>query len=173
MYLDPDKPNGDIAEMRKEVLEWLDNGDTGVSSKGFAMAAVGVRKKYVEYPRDPGDFQRCSKMIEACPSINNLEMVKDIDPSLAPFIDNWNVMVDFRKNAMERKQTKMPEMYEYIKSLERHVYFLRGKILYSCTYWDIADFTERTGLEVTLDNLHTVADKASASFQRKRFSKFS
>ena len=171
MYLDPNKPNGALTEMRAEVLEWLDNGDTGVSSKGFAMAAVGVRREHLDFPSDPSDFNRCAKMIEACPSIKNLEVVKEIEPSLAPFIDNWNVMADFRKKAMAEKKTNNPELHDYINNLARHVYFLRGKILYNCLYWNIADFTERTGIEVTLANLDTAANEALSGYQARQAEK--
>lgn len=55
-----------------ELANWLGSGDTGVSSKAIAIAAVGGEKPQRwgwGYPHDPSDFGRCARLLKKHPEI--------------------------------------------------------------------------------------------------------
>lgn len=61
--------------VQKRLLQWLLNGETGMSSKEIVRAyhdlpprwhLYGARR---DYPLDPADFRRCLLLLEAVPEI--------------------------------------------------------------------------------------------------------
>jgi hypothetical protein len=154
--LDPKKPNGDIGKVREEVLNWFVNGDTGSSSKVLAAAAAGIEVNDGVYvPRDPSDFIRCLDMLKACPSINNLESAKDMYPSLAPYVDNWNEMVEILESDTESSsKVTRSDLYAVIKRRMTESFFLQDRILSGMLYMSISEFEKEHGVKVTLENVH-------------------
>lgn len=52
----------------ERILNWLANSDnTGESSKSLAFAALGVKQRYISYPHDPSDLNRCLVLMETAP----------------------------------------------------------------------------------------------------------
>lgn len=56
-------------DAQKRTLEWLANGDTGLSSMTIAFHALDVDFNNACEPLDPSDFYRCKQLIEAVPEI--------------------------------------------------------------------------------------------------------
>lgn len=57
---------------QQQVIDWLANGEVGVSSKCMAMwLAFGTRTRdaFVGYPHDPDDLDRCLKLLQAAPGL--------------------------------------------------------------------------------------------------------
>jgi len=53
-----------------EIIKWLANGETGMSSKAMAFTALGVKyKNACYYPYDPADLNRCLLLLEAAPIV--------------------------------------------------------------------------------------------------------
>lgn len=80
--------------MEKEILNWLSNGETGLSSKAMAFTAIGVECRKA-YPSDPSDFNRCLKLVNEIPEIEkHFKKIADLSPAWASIIENWNLIKD-------------------------------------------------------------------------------
>ena len=80
--------------MSEKILDWLANGEIGISSKCIAMTMLGVEitKPFERgYPLDPDDLHRCLSLIEWAPEIRpRLGEMRKIHPVWAALIDSWD-----------------------------------------------------------------------------------
>ena len=74
--------------MKTKILEWLANGETGISSKCMAFAALGIRAEYQYAPSDPSDFNRCLLLVERVPEI------KKKFSEIAKISNEWNAVIE-------------------------------------------------------------------------------
>ncbi len=77
----------------RSVLEWLANGQTGMSSEAMAFTAVGVeRESYPTWPpSDPADFNRCMLMLERLPFVrDHFGAIASLSPEWRGVIKNWD-----------------------------------------------------------------------------------
>ena len=79
--------------MEKKIIEWLVNGDTGISSELMAATACGIdRKKWgPRTPSDPSDFNRCLKLLKAVPEVkNHMPEIANLSETWAALIERWD-----------------------------------------------------------------------------------
>jgi hypothetical protein len=150
-------PNDSLIQIQMDVLKWLANGRVGNSSKTIACAMAEIDANIQTVPSDPSDFIRCMKMLEACPSIKNLDNVKEKIPSYAPFIDNWDEMVSLLEADHKIDDTRAPTLYAFMHTREAEHIFLEGRILNGTSYIEVADFETYYDVTVTIDNIHDLA----------------
>lgn len=98
--------------------EWIVSGDTGVSSKTMWTAVNGVETHYrADKPHDPSDLGRCVRYVENTGVTNKqLQKVKNMYPWWAPYIEEWDTLVDLFKQESSKGRS-CPETYEYLKIL--------------------------------------------------------
>tara|TARA_R110001583_G_scaffold174017_3_gene328232 strand:- start:3839 stop:4369 length:531 start_codon:yes stop_codon:yes gene_type:complete len=164
----PCAENGDINSIREEVLIWLDSGDVGQSSKAIAMHMAGIDAKSTCTPKDPSDFRRCLDMLKACPSIRNISSVVDKVPHYAPYIREWNTMIDLYQSDVAEFGKKAPNLYRFMKRLFTESLFIKGRVLFNCFYMDSNDFEKTTGIKPTLDNLFELNDLGTKAMKKKK-----
>ena len=82
--------------MEKKILEWFATGNTGVSSKAMAFAAVGITNKQSfgnSTPSDPSDFNRCLKLVEQVPEIkHHFDKIAKLSDKWAVLISKWEII---------------------------------------------------------------------------------
>lgn len=77
--------------IERKVLEWLANGETGVSSETMAMAACGIKRGWSSHPYDPADFNRCLMLIKAVPEIKyHMDKIAKISATWGKLVDHWD-----------------------------------------------------------------------------------
>lgn len=78
-------------ERRQRIIEWLANGETGLSSEAIALAALGAVKTQhgrVPYPHDPADLLRCVRLEQIVPGV-----LDDAAPLLTEHSMVWRELV--------------------------------------------------------------------------------
>lgn len=74
-----------------KIIEWLANGDTGLSSETMAFMALGVKKNHSHHPHDTSDLNRCLLLLEAEPMVRlSFPKLRELSPQWAALIDNWD-----------------------------------------------------------------------------------
>lgn len=53
------------------LTAWLASDDTGLSSRFMASKLTGMFEAKYAYPRDPADFGRCLRLVEAVPELES------------------------------------------------------------------------------------------------------
>lgn len=117
--------------MKTKILNWLANGDTGLSSKAIAFHLSGIRIKNrydrKSHPADPADFKRCLALIEYIPELGGIKMACcTLSPEWDAVMCNWQELE--RMLAVEIGWTKelawkhdyskpAPKTYKRMKSL--------------------------------------------------------
>lgn len=77
-------------EVKKEWLEWLAGGDTGISSKTMLEAITGIPTDRFDIPYDIADIGRCVRMLRQFPDLRpQIEKVMIKHKEWMPFIDCW------------------------------------------------------------------------------------
>jgi len=81
-----------MTEMQMEVLNWLANGRTGISSETLAFwTAFGIKKDHRSHPHDPSDFNRCLQLLVAVPALREyLPRMKEMSPEWSRLVDRWD-----------------------------------------------------------------------------------
>jgi hypothetical protein len=97
--------------MKQKVIEWLFNGEVGISSKTIAASVLRVDFRNADIPYDKADFSRCYKLVKfADIPISELEILAENYPKWKPLIENWNELIFRYDNNMI--------FYEYLKTLK-------------------------------------------------------
>lgn len=80
-----------MLEAQNAVLNWLANGETGISSETLAFWVMfNVKKAGGSHPRDPADFNRCLKLLDAAPALRqHLHKMSIVSPEWARLVFNW------------------------------------------------------------------------------------
>jgi len=105
----------------QNVLEWLANGETGMSSETMAFMAIGVVKRDHYFPHDPSDFNRCLLLLEAAPIVReSFPKIRELSPKWAAIIDHWDELERLFLDEAGRdwsKAQKAPKTYERMLQL--------------------------------------------------------
>lgn len=105
----------------QKAMWWINNGETGMSSKTMWNCFMGNKQFPVNHPYDPDDFKRCYKLLEAVPEWKNqMHRLKSLSPEWSALVDNWDKLTDmFEKNVREEwKNYKQIGMYEFMNTLK-------------------------------------------------------
>jgi hypothetical protein len=81
--------------VQSRVLEWLANGEVGVSSKCMAMwLQFGKRvtgSAFGSHPHDPDDLNRCLKLLRCAPELRySIKKMADISAEWAALVARWD-----------------------------------------------------------------------------------
>ena len=78
-------------EEHTAILEWIEGGKTGTSSKAIAGQLTGVLLHDNSYPLDSGDFGRCVGLLNAVPSLRaRLGDMNSLNAYWAAITPRWN-----------------------------------------------------------------------------------
>jgi len=76
------------------VIDWLADGEIGVSSKCMAMwLAFGKRTRdaFGGYPHDPDDMDRCLKLLHRAPGLRErLPKMAELNKTWAAMVARWD-----------------------------------------------------------------------------------
>jgi len=98
--------------MKEKVIEWLFNGEVGISSKTISASILGVKYNDADIPYDRDDFSRCYKLIKfADIPMSELEILAKNYPAWNPIVKKWDELVYLYENNLP--------FYEYLKSLKK------------------------------------------------------
>lgn len=105
-----------------EIIKWLANGKTGISSKAMAFTALGVKYKDARYyPYDPADFNRCLLLLEVAPIVReSFPKIRELSPEWAAIIDHWDELERLFLDEVGRdwsKAQRAPKTYERMLQL--------------------------------------------------------
>lgn len=102
-------------QMQKQIIKWLANGETGLSSKTMAFViGFGVVPKRVSYPHDPSDLRRCMQLLDIAPEMClYLDKMSEIHPVWAEIVNNWEELESVYHAEISQKQ--MPKTYELLQ----------------------------------------------------------
>lgn len=113
-YQEP-KPDSFMSEKHRAIW-WMENGETGASSKAMWRCFMGERSFDVSHPHDPDDFSRCHKLLQTVPEWKSkIHKLQSLSPQWALLVFNWDELTRYY---MEIQQTKKANgMYEFMKHL--------------------------------------------------------
>lgn len=115
----------------EEILEWVTNGNIGVSSNTLLYATTGksVYGNSRDIPYDVSDFIRC---VELCNTVRrvkeNLSAVTKDFPKWIPIIRDWDILVNLLNQGSEK-------CYEHLRSLRDECYECDGYTKVSDEHW--------------------------------------
>ncbi|MBC3211411.1 hypothetical protein [Serratia fonticola] len=96
------------------IAAWLASDDTGLSSKFMASVLTGEFKAENHYPRDPADFGRCLRLVNAVPGL--AEKIGDTSQHGKHWVvvaENWGEWVEvYRSKDFTRLHRLMRACYE-------------------------------------------------------------
>lgn len=80
-----------MTDTQMEVIKWLANGRTGISSKTMAFwLAFVIKPEDCGHPHDPADLDRCLRLLAAAPGLRaDLPSMRGISPHWSALIDRW------------------------------------------------------------------------------------
>lgn len=77
---------------QQKTIDWLANGETGISSKTMAFwLAFDVKMSDASHPLDPTDFDRCLRLLDAVPEMRpHLPRMAKVSPQWARLVKHWD-----------------------------------------------------------------------------------
>lgn len=106
-------------QLPEGLVKWLASGRRGVSSNTMVQVMTGIKAltdNYKSHPRDPSDFNRCHKLLEAVPALRfKLHLMKDESKAWSNLVDNWDKLTEMLLE--ERPTSARPEMFELMEKL--------------------------------------------------------
>lgn len=110
---------------QRKVIRWLANGEVGLSSKQLAMwTAFGERTDRgfgIDYPKDPDDFDRCLKFLEAVPEARvELYRMAELSPVWKALVEHWDEIEKCQLDEIGLNWTKArsaPKTYALMQSI--------------------------------------------------------
>lgn len=106
-------------ESKAKLIEWLLNGNTGISSKSMAAVAVGTKLGDgwgFDAPHDPSDFSRCYKLVQRVPEIRRFfPQIGRRIPKFKGILDNWDNLCRIHDRDIDSGGSS--ELYILIKTL--------------------------------------------------------
>jgi hypothetical protein len=109
------------SSLDEKVLDWLINGETGVSSKTMAEVMTGrpcLKGWHRDHPYDPDDFSRCYKLLKMIPELKALlPKMRSVSEAWSNLVDNWDKLTEmYEQNTQENwKNYKKIGMYELMQ----------------------------------------------------------
>jgi hypothetical protein len=97
----------------ESFIQWLANGERGLSSNAIATKLSGIDCMLYEprgwetllYPSDHDDFKRCMKLLDQVPEFRErLYEMKDVSEVWSRLVDNWD---EFEKLYCQLPPTKV------------------------------------------------------------------
>lgn len=105
-------------------VEWLANGRRGSSSNAIATQLSGVDccsrySSVKDYPHDPADFLRCSKLLLAVPEFKErLHEMSVVSPVWAALVNKWAAVDASLATEMDtRTDGRAPRTYKMMKDV--------------------------------------------------------
>ena len=109
------------------LLNWLANGERGVSSNTMVtiLAGVDALGTWSQYhPLDPDDFRRCCLLLKAVPILRlKLEKMRGVSDEWATLVDHWEELETMLAEECgswpvpRYAYNGAPKVYDYMKSL--------------------------------------------------------
>ncbi|TNV22107.1 hypothetical protein FH968_04320 [Buttiauxella sp. B2] len=101
-----------VASRGMGLTAWLASDDTGLSSKFMAsVLSYGHFTAPNNYPRDPDDFGRCMRLVQAVPEFKGLiHLLVDHGPEWEAVANNWERWVELYSSGDGR------ELYKEMKA---------------------------------------------------------
>jgi hypothetical protein len=113
------EPGEYIPPVPKDVREWRDGRDTGVSSQTIYSVFMGVgNPDRACWPWDPSDFGRCYRLLKIAPDWRkNLHRVAESYPHTAwvPLIREWAELEKLYEEELPKGTA--PKLYQRMKEL--------------------------------------------------------
>lgn len=111
--------------MEREILNWMANGDTGVSSRAMAFCAVDICNDRSTFgssaPSDPDDFNRCLKLVIEIPEIKeHFGKISELNAGWSLIIPRWD---EVEKSFLDEvgidwcKSSSGPKTYKLMKDI--------------------------------------------------------
>jgi len=101
-------------DVKEKAMWWIENGETGSSSKTMWNCLIGNKDFAINHPYDPDDFSRCYKLLETVPEWKTeLHKLKPLSKEWSNLVDNWSEL-----EKMFLKHDK--NMYEFMQTLIKH-----------------------------------------------------
>jgi hypothetical protein len=99
-------------DLINKANEWLKIGEANSSSITMWNCLMLKPKFYlISYPKDPDDFSKCYKLLEAIPEWKaKLYYLKRISPVWWRLVDNWDKLTEMHEN-------KDKDMYNFMKKI--------------------------------------------------------
>lgn len=101
-----------------EAHQWLENGDTGVSSKTIwsVMMGSGQDRLGSDVPHDPDDFGRCYRLLKVMPAWRaRLGEVAAKHPAWRGLVDSWDELTALYEEELPKKSA--PKLYARMRQL--------------------------------------------------------
>lgn len=111
--------------MKAKILNWLADGQTGVSSEAMAFTALGVTiedRWHRCTPHDPADLNRCLLLVEDVPEIKTkFPEIAALSKGWAILVEHWDELRDMFINEAGRNWSKTqdaPPTFQRMKELK-------------------------------------------------------
>lgn len=109
-------------ELTGSMIEWLANGQRGVSSETIFTHLTGIKAgSFRDHPYDTSDFMRCEKLLIQCPELRKeLPRMADLGSVWAGLIADWDTIVALVNEENPEWMTKSsstPKAYRRIRSI--------------------------------------------------------
>ncbi len=105
----------------QKIIEWLNTGKTGLSSKTMAYVALGHVPDYCWEPADPADLNRCLLLLESAPIVREFfPKIRELSPEWAAIIDHWDELEKLFLDEAGRdwsKSKRAPKTFERMLQL--------------------------------------------------------
>ena len=103
-------------------IEWLANGERGLSSNTIATVLSGLdcmpKGKKQSHPYDPSDFIRCDKLLgQVAQFYVRINEMKSVSPQWKVLIENWNRIREAIKNDRGIYRGKYPTAFNLMQTL--------------------------------------------------------
>ena len=103
-----------------EVMAWLHNGDTGISSKTIWSVLTGHPitnpNWHSDVPHDPDDFGRCYRLLKIMPSWRDrLPEVAAKFPAWKPLVEAWGELTALYETELPKRNC--PKLYKRMQEL--------------------------------------------------------
>lgn len=102
------------------VLDWLANGETGISSKTIAFTVLGIQYDNPFrscHPWDPADLRRCVDLLKRIPELRrHLDKVRGVSSVWNDLIERWDEL----EALLEREMVfgnRAPETYALMQEI--------------------------------------------------------
>jgi hypothetical protein len=107
-----------MSDIRDSIINWLQSGDVGLSSKYMASVCAYPTQARNFHPADPSDFGRCYRFLRAVPEArDNLHRLKDSGAVWAAYVDHWDEME--RLYEEEMPTGRAPKLYALMQRLRK------------------------------------------------------
>ena len=114
-----------MSDRDREVIEWLIDGDNGISSECLALTAIGLLRRLSwvdkEPPADPADLGRCLRLLHRHPWIREVAFPRLRRlPQWRRLIKNWDKLAGMMEKEVGRDWSKgdsAPKTYTAMKAI--------------------------------------------------------